>query len=243
MGNDMVRSIVKSKLDEIYSEVQNISEVNHNFLKGRIREILVESFFKEFLPSNFKCGSGKIIDSKNGQSSEIDLLIYNTELFPPILFSERLGLFPIESCFYAFEIKSKVTSSEIKDSIKKGNSIKRLKSLTGKSENNTPNYISGGNVHRVLFALDSDLKDKSELERYLENDPKGKTNPAINIICVLGKEYVFHDGIKWNISPDTGEKFREIIQFLTGTLNTLPDLLANKKEAYPEFGWYLIDVE
>lgn len=41
----------------------------------------------------------------------------------------------------------------------------------------------------LLFAYDTELKNKDELERYRELDAEADTNPIIPVFCVVGRGY------------------------------------------------------
>ncbi len=90
---DLVRGAIR--------EAQSASLLDHSGLVGRVREIVVNNLVKPFLPSAFDVGTGKIADSKGFQSRETDLVIYSKAVLPPVLYSERDGVFPAEASFYA----------------------------------------------------------------------------------------------------------------------------------------------
>ena len=94
-------------------------EVGHHGLEGQIRELALKECVEPFLTHSFQCSSGKMIDIFQSQSDQIDLIVYQTKAAPPILINKDLGFFPVECCRYAFEVKSTLTASQIKDAIKK----------------------------------------------------------------------------------------------------------------------------
>jgi len=220
--------------------------VDHPFLQGRIREIALENLFKPLLPTGFEMGTGKVIDNRGIQSPEIDLIIYSRSVLPTIMYSERgrLGLFPAEACFYAIEVKSRATAQEIQDAIEKAESLRNLQYLAGE-------YTTRGVaiIHHitpiipVFFAFTTDLAEsgKSELDRYRENDPNFEVDPRIRAVCVVGRGY-------WRFQPDDERgqwifhsptpDHDEVIDFLSGVINTIPDSLA--KRGHPRLGNYLM---
>lgn len=193
------------------------NRIEHHGLEGQIREIAVQECIEPFLTHSFHCGTGKIIDSFQSLTDQLDLIVYQTKAAPPILINRDLGLFPVECCKYAIEVKSRLNSTEIKDSIKKFNSIKKLVSYPRKQADGS--ITSGGLPATVLFAFDSDVTG-SEIERFLKYETSDF--PATTVLCVLGKGYWFYAGNAWHgqqASPD--KPFHEFCMFITGFMNTL----------------------
>lgn len=178
------------------------------------------------MPDYCKVGSGEIHDSKGNISNQTDLIIYNNNILPPILFDSELGVFTIESVIYAIEIKSTSTNNEIKTTIEKFQNLKSLSPI-----------VETGLV-MVYFAYKSDLSVKNELQRYLEND--SPWNPSIYVICVGGDGYYYYNYIdiyeyelcidgKWEKHKGSrlvqwlgikARNYYEIMAFISGIFNT-----------------------
>lgn len=246
MVNIMYRKNVVDNIDAAIRNALAASDVDHPVLVGGIREIALKHLFRPLLTEVADIGTGKIIDNTGTQSDQIDIIIYSTDINPPILYDEGksdMGLFPAETCLYAIEVKSQASASELRKAIENAKSVRKMKFLAGYYD------IYFNPVHHRLtaivpafFAFDSDLKEggKSELDRYLQLDPNGRTNPVIPVICVIGKGYWYFNGNEsswyyWEPTPDHGE----VISFLGGVLNTIPDQIASR--GHPRFGTYLID--
>jgi hypothetical protein len=132
MANKIFRDHIINNIKKAMHDFSNATRVNHPGLKGRIREIVLSNLFRPILPLGMEIGNGKIIDYLDNQSRETDVIIYTRNILAPILYDEKTGMFPIESCIYAIEIKSKLTASEIKDSIAKGEDLRSLKYMVNK---------------------------------------------------------------------------------------------------------------
>src|SRR5688572_20646160 len=182
---------------------------------GKIRELVAGKLLTPILPLGFDIGTGKIVDTLGNQSSETDLIIYSRSILPPVLFSERDGVFPCEACYYAIEVKSRLTAANLKDALEKGRSIINL-GWAARSSNRIP-------VVLVLFAFDSDLSlGSSEIERYCEHDSEWDTAPILKAICVAGRGYWYHHAVDncWVGNPATAEH-DEVIDLLSGIVNTM----------------------
>ncbi len=64
-------------------------DLGHRGIEGEIREIALKECIEPFLTQSFQCGNGKIIDSYQQISSQIDLVIYHKKVVPPILISSE----------------------------------------------------------------------------------------------------------------------------------------------------------
>jgi hypothetical protein len=141
------------------------------------------------------------------------------------------GLYPLESCRYAIEIKSRSTSTEIKTTINKFRKIKQLKSLVGINK-----------IHTVYFAYDSDIDKSDELERYKRLDEYFQIDPSINVLCVIGKGYWFYCQDKpsgstittyWLFQTPQVNNY-EVASFVVGVINTV-------NITKPPFGYYIFN--
>lgn len=194
-------------------------DIDHPGLEGDLRELALKECIAPFLTHSFQVGTGKLIDTYQSLSDQIDAVIYHRKLVPPIFFSKELGLYPVESVRYVFEVKSKLNSTQIKDSLKKFESVRALKSFPRKQHDGSISH--GGLPATVLFAFGSDIAGP-EIERFLKYDTY--EYPATVALVVLGKGYWFYHSVekKW-FGSDTSEKndLSEFVFFMTGFMNTL----------------------
>ena len=174
--NNYINEIINTKIDFLKSSYISNKNVNHQGIKGSLNEILFLELVKDLIPNRFKLSKGIVQDSSGFQSSESDIILYNNEILPALLFGLELGFVPCEAVEYIFEIKSTLNSKELDTTIEK---FKNLKKCIGYRRRN------------VLFSFSSDIKSKSELERYYEKDNAFLYNPFIKGFCVLNKGYYF----------------------------------------------------
>lgn len=220
-------------------------EINHPGLRGKIREIALNNIIKPLLPDNFEVGNGTVIDYVGNQTSEIDLVIHSKSILPAVMISDREGFFPSEASFYAIEVKSRLTSEELRDTVNKAQTIKRLQYTSGKYTVDdmaiSHNIIA---LIPVLFAFSSDLSadGTTEIERYMRIDQEAKKSPSLAAICVVGSGYWYFNAnrTEWIYYPPS-EDYEEVIRFISGILNTLPKTLLSR--AHPRLGLYLVDSE
>ncbi len=228
MPNDLYKKLIIDRITSFIKESKSINSISHNGLKGSIRETGIGKLLLPLLPVDWDIGKGKIIDSYGNQSAEIDLLFYFKKVFPAIFFSNTLGVYPIESCGFAFEIKSKSTASEIKSTIKKFNKLKTLKLSLPLAE---PVYTYDIRPIRVYIALGSDLKNKSEFDRYKEFDPEYLDDPAIECLLIVNKGIWYFRPESRTHSPHweyykSDGNYKEVIHLFSLIINQLIQLTA-----------------
>jgi len=152
---------------------------------------------------------------------KLDHYIYNKSRFSPLMFDETKGIFPIDSVYYAIEVKSTVNANELRDAILKAELMRSL---------------SGAPIHFVLFGFKTDVKtkesDMARIQEYQANNPL----PYVNIYCTVDSGYCYHDGNKWHVFKAT-ERRAEIIGLLLGIINTLVNVGVRSKDVNP--GVYL----
>lgn len=197
-----------------------VSGIGHPGLVGSIREIAARDCIEPFLTTSYRCGTGKVIDSLQNMSDQIDLLVYHKKVVPPILVNSDLGLFPVECVRYVIEVKSTLTATEVVNANRKFQSVADLVSF--------PRRQPDGSVKRgkmpstVLFAFGSDISG-SEVDRYRRHTTG--EYPPCTVLCVLGKGYWFYDGGTKNwYGQETSSDFPpylEFCMFITGLMNSL----------------------
>lgn len=224
--NKVFQDIFRLEVEKMVKESEYIEPMKHKGVKGAIRELGLSNFLKKFLPTYLNVGNGEIHDKNGNISNQTDLVIYNKDILPPILFDNELGIYPIEAIVYAVEIKSTSTRKEVKSTVDK---FKKLRELE---------YKNKVGLRKVYFAYKSNLKNGSELERYSQLD--NLIDPCIQIICVIGDGYYFYVSknirfyginnngqveykcaskyIAW-VGIRTDNKY-EAIAFIAGVLNT-----------------------
>jgi len=194
-------------------------DIEHPGIEGDLRELALKECIEPFLTHSFNVGTGKLIDTYQCLSDQIDAVIYHTKLVPPIFFSKELGIYPVESVRYVFEVKSKLTATQIKDSLKKFSSTQKLRSFPRRQKDNSVTH--GVRPSNVIFAFGSDISG-SEIDRFFKYE--SYDSPSTTALVVLGKGYWFYD---WNekkwFGVDTSQvnDLSEFVFFMTGFMNTL----------------------
>lgn len=234
------QSVFRARVASALQQAMAAAELTHQGVKGSILEILIGSLFSPLLPSDIGVGSGQIIDSYSGiLSNQIDIILYDKSILPPILYDSKLGIYPVESVLYAIEVKTALNATELQ---KAHSAAERLNTKFG--------YLSGrrdvkGNevqhkiekLRSVIFALKSDLTGTgiTEAERYRKL--YGASHAYIRAICVAGREYWYDNGTFW-VGTTNHAQYDEVLAFIGGVTNTYRAVSSSRGQ--PCLGWYII---
>lgn len=81
----------------------------HGGLVGNVREFVIKSVLKRFLPDAVTIGAGQAFDVNGNMSRQIDIIIADNR-FPVLRSADGCNLYPIESVIATLEIKSCIDS-------------------------------------------------------------------------------------------------------------------------------------
>ena len=239
-ASNQYQSLVRARIASAIEQARQTSLLTHQGVKGAILETLIGQLFTPLLPADMGVGTGQIIESYGGElSNQIDIVLYDRSILPPILYDGKLGIFPIEAVLYTIEVKTTLTANELKTAHE---SAERLATKFGYRPGKTdehgkavPHAIE--KVRSVIFALNSDLTGTgmNEAERYKR--VYGDGHACLRAICVAGREYWFDNGDFWVGTKDHNQ-FDEILAFLGGVTNTYRSIASSR--SHPALGTYII---
>lgn len=243
MAHPLITRNFKTRVSGALEMAASASEANHPGLVGEIREILIEEILRPVLPPGVDVGTGKIIDHAGGTSDQVDIVIYDEGSLPPWIYGRaNLGIYPVESALYMIEVKSRVTSAEVRDFLKKANSVRRLQYMT---EYRTRFASTYDRVTPCLFGFSSDLvgDQAAELQRLLEE--RIAPSDVLPVACVVGRGYWFYSHRPFHAIGGPGwvrmrgqDAVDEILAWIAGVANSIPQKSAQRRGL--PFGNYLI---
>lgn len=219
--------------------------IKHHGIHGRLKEIVIEELIKPYLPSYMNVCSGKVINSLGEESSQIDIIIYVPDIIPPALLKQDIGLIPVESVLATLEVKSKLTSTKLKEGILNGVSIKNLDFHPAVRKEHSDFH----NIPSYLFSYSSDLTEikKTECDRIKESvekygiDNRGQIIHApISGVCILNKAFIkfeFHDEFskgdpkryQWIQFNSVKGSYEEVIYFISSVIDQCTFILDERK--------------
>lgn len=225
--NQLVREVMVETVRQA-REFSRIAEaVPHDGLRGQFRESFLTRALRPWLPRGVELGTGVIIDEKGTarQVNEDDIIIYAPDLLPAILPLVERNIFLLDAVLARIEVKSTLSSGELKAAVKGAMTVKNL----------TSSYEGTREIH-ALFAYSSTAAVRSELIRLEEQTTKLGWNepiPPLSIICVDEKECYMHgrigdrSGIWFNLTPDAPRD--STLAFISCVVSSLTEIRDSRK--------------
>jgi hypothetical protein len=82
--NPIYRDLVLARIKGAVASAKAVAAVEHQGLKGQIREVLIRDLFRPLLPADIGVCSGEIISfCGKRQSHQQDIIIFNQAILPP----------------------------------------------------------------------------------------------------------------------------------------------------------------
>ncbi|MCR9494915.1 hypothetical protein NB493_05815 [Vibrio alginolyticus] len=231
----------RAKVIGAITEAKAASKLTHQGVKGTILEILISKLFRPLLPADIGVGTGQVVEQATGKvSNQIDIILYDKSVLPPVLFDESTGIFPVEAVLYAIEVKTKLTMKDLRIANASAAYLASFTFLHGFFDQ------QGNGVDHpviqpisVLFGLDSTLTGnrQSEPQRYQTVYVAGN-QPPIKAICIAGKGYAWVENHQfWREYPASND-YDEILAFIGGVTNTYKTIAASRGR--PSLGHYIV---
>ena len=134
--------------EELILKKKQISElVNHSGIKGKYFEEIVIDFLRDRV-KGLKIGNG-IITNFEKSTKQCDIIIYNEKIKSPIFKSGDLVVVEPESVKAVIEVKSEITTDEVKKTKALFSDVKSLISI--------PCYLFGFTTFRNIESLNQDM--------------------------------------------------------------------------------------
>jgi hypothetical protein len=241
----------RGRIKAALAAADELRRIQHRGLVGQLREILVADLLRPILPHYAGFGTGKLVDCQGKESRQVDVIIYDRRLMPPLVYGVEgsIGFYPVDACLYAIEVKSKVTANELRKATATAVSIADLRYVPESSAGGIPTR----RVTTVLMGLDSTSRSGSrERDRWIESQrgirhpvlrPDGSGGrrsvavPPLHVMCVVGRGYGFFDVERQSFGwLDADEQDREVLSCMAGISNTV---LIQPEVGLP-FGHYFI---
>lgn len=137
--------------------------------KGNEREILISQLLSQVFPVHYRFSSGEVVDSKNNNSGQLDVVVEQPTGFSFPLHAHGPRLFLADSVAAAIEVKSNL-SNQWDEVLRTGNQLRRV--IRG------PDPSAPDKIERVLARMNESAKEE-----------KGSSYPSLSIpLFVVGFE-------------------------------------------------------
>jgi hypothetical protein len=121
------RQVAIHNIEKAMAAANASSSIKHTLIRGRLREIVVSELIQPFLTPHTKVASGTIVDHYGNQSGQIDVILYDERITPPVLLTASEGIIPCHSVLATIEVKASLNSTELRKAVENARSVKLLK--------------------------------------------------------------------------------------------------------------------
>src|SRR6266851_1663236 len=123
----LYRNLMVERIRYAVAAARAAQKLEHAGVKGAIREVLIADLFRPLLPADIGVASGILISAYDqAQSSQQDIILFDRRILPPILFEQGPAIVPIESALICFEIKSRLTATELRSAHEGAKTVRSL---------------------------------------------------------------------------------------------------------------------
>ena len=110
---NLIKRYSSAIIEGLDRKIAASSPIKHKLTKGELRELFVTNIVRHFLTKQFEVGTGIIINQKEEQSNQTDIIIYDNRILPPFIKEQHIGIFPAESVVAVIEVKSHLTKKAL----------------------------------------------------------------------------------------------------------------------------------
>lgn len=181
--------------DKMIQDFEISKDIRHPRDVGTAREVLLKAFFIEnrLLPRRYALSdtSVRVASTTGHLSNEIDILFYSREESFSLMQRQNIyEVLPIEYCYGAIQVKSKLTKKELKSAFDNIASVKKLKRLErGRNTFKLSTSVTQENCFGIIFAYDTELDWQDLAEEIKKNAETQKKTCLPNAIFVLTKGF------------------------------------------------------
>lgn len=189
--------IIQRQLEARFETIRDTHQ--HKGSKGSNVEQIIRDFLREYLPIMNRVGEGEVIDQNGNYSSQTDIVITN-EYHPFLNDLKQPEVFFIEGVVCVGEIKSVLTSEELKTTLEKCVAFKKLTPRIG-----VGTLVQGNKADIARFvekrayfllAFQSQLKLNTVMEKIIEFNHNNslELNSQIDAVFLLDKGTIINFG-------------------------------------------------
>lgn len=124
---DIFLSAFNQRSKALFRDDTKANKVRHPGEFGTYRESITADFLRCFLPQHLSIDTGFIVSSLGDVSKQVDLVIYDPSMTPPLESKQRQRFFPIETVVAAGEVRSEITKQSLDDALERLAEVKDLR--------------------------------------------------------------------------------------------------------------------
>lgn len=138
MANHIVDTLIEEKADiflsafrqrskELFVDDEKANALRHPGEFGTYRENITADFLRCFLPQHLEIDTGFVVNAREGVSKQIDLVVYNPTMTPPLESKRRQRFYPVETVVAAGEVRSDLDKRSLRDGLRRLAAVKELR--------------------------------------------------------------------------------------------------------------------
>jgi hypothetical protein len=181
-------------MDGVLAQFEATRGIDHKYQKGFARQALMQTAVEPWFGPSVAIGSGFVInaisnihDQRGHTSNECDNVLFWPDQMPNMMLGGSSGpsLFPIEGVAAVVEVKSCLTTTELRSALKKLPDATQMNLCSGfRPDPETGGYPGGINF---TFPLACILAFESDVAKSTLVDTLEQNTDAWDIACVLGE--------------------------------------------------------
>ena len=219
-------------IEGLVNEVSASSCLKHRLTKGELRELLVKKVLKRFLTTQFSIGTGVIVNQREDQSDQTDIIIYDNRILPPLMGEAELGVYPAESVLGTIEVKSLLDKKAILTSEKSARKL--YEDIYNRSSSIYPEEFEHVKPISAIIGFygpgAKELQNQATGRSWLEGNIK-----YIKAICLVSKfSWLSLTGKGW-VKSSHPARLEETKRFIASYVDNLRTLSLAREMLYRDF--------
>jgi len=233
---NLIKRYSTAMVEGFIGKVSASSPLQHRLTKGELRELFVTNLLSPFLTKQFD-RPGIIINQKEEQSNQTDIIIYDNRILPPFIKEHNIGVYPAESVVGVIEVKTNLSKKALLDAEA---SAKRLHEKIYNPKSN----IYKHDIQRPHCAI---IAFNDSRPRFLMSNEEGKrwleaNCSHIHFVCLVRKFSWIYLKNGWVFSEriENYEETKRFIAVFLDNLRTLSELRLQYLSQFVHRDWLSI---
>jgi len=240
-SNSPIKKHTTAVIESIIAKALSYGPIDNPTIVGTLRELLISDLFGEFLIPDFGVGTGKIINHKEKLSHQIDVIIYDKRILPPLIKSSEIGVFPAESVLAIIEVKSHLSKNDIKKTSKRNEILLRENYDRDSSYyKDLPRLFPFTSIIGFYDELNFDYTNTKENRQQIKNWINTNA-PYLWSVCLMGKfswmKIMEPEGVV-NLRVDNLENTKAYLAIMLDNIRSVAKDRYNWYNQKPHLDWY-----
>ena len=138
MPNKVINALIEERADAFVAAFRQRSKalfqddtkrnhIRHPGEFGTYREAITADFIRCFLPQHLSVETGFIVNPSGAVSGQLDLIVYNPHMTPPLESKQRQRFFPVETVVAVGEVHSDISKTQFREALGRLAEVKRIR--------------------------------------------------------------------------------------------------------------------